>query len=54
MIDYIKFWLAKELVPFIIIFGIAAICFMFIAVLVLLDKFQRWRKGRKAGPQREG
>jgi len=50
MIEYVKFWLAKEvLVPLIIFAGIVGIFGAVYGVAVLHDAFTEKRKSRKGG-----
>lgn len=46
MWDYLKFWMAKELVPFIIIAAIFAIFFFLYGLAIVADAVNRWRRRR--------
>ena len=43
MSEYIKFWIAQSLAPFVILLAIAAIIGALVGVLVIVDKFNKWR-----------
>jgi hypothetical protein len=46
MWDYLKFWMAKELVPFIILAAIFAIFFFLYGFALIADAVNRWRRRR--------
>jgi hypothetical protein len=47
MFDYMWFWFAKELVPFVLLATIGAGLGMVYGLVVVIDRYEHWQKRRR-------